>query len=107
MKQLLRIIAGNKFLKGLLVYNALIYILFVGIYHTIDFEKHFDLPPGTRADTGFIMYYTWLSHCNVMAGECVPKTSTGRQILAYHILMSWGVILVMLAPWGSDMATGT
>lgn len=99
MRQLLRIIAGNRFLEGLLLYNIAIFCIFVAVYHGIDFAKHFDLPPGEKTTTQLIAYYTFLSQANVMAGEIVPKTNTGRTILATHIFMSWGIMVAFLVPW--------
>lgn len=89
----------NSTLQKLLAYNLAVYVAITYTYLNIDFAKHFDLPDGTTATPGTIMYYAFLSHANVMAGEIVPKTNFGRQLLAAHIFMTWIGMIMLLVPW--------
>lgn len=99
-KALITMAIGNRFLDELLLYNMFVYSVTVACYHLIDFEKHFEMPEHTpKASTGTIMYYTFLSHASVMAGEIVPKTMLGRALLSIHILMTWVIMLLLLVPW--------
>lgn len=93
---------NKRFLEGILLYNILVYSIIVGCYHYIDFDTHFEMPDHTpKATTGAIMYYAFLVHTGVMAGEIVPKTKLGRGLLAIHVLFSWGLIMILMAPWSA------
>lgn len=97
---LLRAVVNNRFLESLFLYNALLLAVFTLIYSVIDFDRHFILPDHIKhADTSVKMYYAFLSQSNVMAGEIAPRTSTGRTLLAVHILLSWSIILAFVVPW--------
>ena len=94
-------VISNKFLKGLLLYNVLLYTMFLSIYLVIDFKKHFHLPEHTEDITSTIAYYTLLSQTQVMAGEIVPKTRLGRYLLMTHVFLSWFMIALVMVPWAS------
>lgn len=102
MRAFIRMLAANKFFEGLLAYNLILLLSVVLVYHTIDFEAHFQLPEGVKPTTDVMLYYAFLSQSNVMAGEIVPKTRLGRTLLAVHIFLSWGIILAFLVPWPAD-----
>jgi hypothetical protein len=102
-----RIMVNRKFLQGIVLYNVLVYALVILAYHVIDFDAHFknvvadpDAPPKPTT-TGEIMYYAFLVHATVMAGEYIPTTKLGRGILAVHVLLSWGLIMILMAPWSA------
>lgn len=86
----------NKFFDGIVLFNLMVYALMIAIYHLIDFDAHFELKG--KADTGKIMYFTWMTHTNVMAGEITPKTGVARGLMCMHVLLTWGIIMVLLSP---------
>jgi hypothetical protein len=86
----------NKFFDGILLYNLMVYSMMIAIYHIIDFNKHFSM--NRQAGTGTKMYFTWMTHANVMAGEITPKTSLGRGLMCMHVFLTWGMLMVLLAP---------
>ena len=86
----------NKFFDGIVLYNVMVYSLMVAIYHLIDFNTHFEV--NHKAGTGTKMYFAWLTHTNVMAGEITPKTDVARGLMCMHVLCTWGMVMVLLAP---------
>lgn len=102
-----RIIINKKFLEGIVLYNVTVYALVVAAYHLIDFDKHFvniakpDAQKGAKTTSAEIFYYAFLVHATVMAGEYVPITKLGRGILSVHVLMSWGLMMILMAPWSA------
>ena len=97
------IMVNKRFLEGIVLYNILVYSLVIIAYHVIDFDEHFKNVTTTTGPTttGEIMYYAFLVHATVMAGEYVPTTKLGRGILAVHVLMSWGLMMILMAPWSA------
>lgn len=102
-----RIVVNKKFLEGIVLYNVAVYALIVAAYHLIDFDKHFvnltkpDSEKYKKTTSGEIFYYAFLVHATVMAGEYVPKTKLGRGLLSVHVLMSWGLMMILMAPWSA------
>jgi hypothetical protein len=47
------------------------------------------------------MYFAFLTHANAMSAEVVPRTELARNLLGAHVLFSWGLFLILLAPWSS------
>lgn len=86
----------NKFFDGIVLYNVMVYALMTALYHLIDFDTHFDLKG--KAGTGKIMYFTWMTHTGVMAGEITPKTDVARGLMSMHVLLTWGMLMVLLSP---------
>lgn len=96
-----KMVIHSKFMEGILLYNLLVFAVFYAIYHTIDFEKHYRITTGTKPTSSFIMYFAFLTHTNAMCAEVEPKTPLGRNIMGLHVMFSWGLFLVLLAPWSS------
>ena len=101
MENNVHLMVNNKFLKGLVLYNVLLYCVFLSTYLIIDFHVHFNLPPGSSDDVSTIAYYTLLSQVQVMAGEITPKTSLGRTLLGLHVFFSWFVVVLIMVPWSN------
>lgn len=97
----MKLVIHSKFMEGILLYNLLVFAAFYAIYHTIEFEKHYQIPEGVHATPSFIMYFAFLTHANAMCAEVTPKTELGRNLMGFHVLFSWGLFLVLLAPWSS------
>lgn len=97
----LRMVIHSKFLEGILLYNLLVFAVFYTCYHSIDFEKHFRITTDAKPTSSFILCFAALVHSNAMSSEVEPKTQLGRNLMAFHVLFSWGLFLVLLAPWSS------
>lgn len=89
----------DTFLEAIILYNLLIYTIFVAIYSSIDFEKHFEITNGTKPTPAFFMYFAFLTHSNAMCAEVTPRTEFGRTLLGFNVFCSWILFLTLLAPW--------
>ena len=99
----LRNLFENKYFDWIVLYNVVVYAAMISIYHAIDFDAHFDLKqkskaPRSTTTTGEIMYFAWMTHTNVMAGEITPKTDVARGLMCVHVLLTWGMVMVLLSP---------
>lgn len=97
----LKITVHRGFLEGIVLYNILVFAVFYSIYHTIDFEKHFTVASGVKVTSPFLLYFSFLTHANAMCSEVVPRTEFARNLLGLHVLFSWGLFLILLAPWSA------
>lgn len=97
----MKLVIHSKFMEGILLYNLMVFAIFYSIYHVIDFEKHYQIPEGMHPTPSFLMYFSLLTHTNAMCAEVTPKTTLGRNLMALHVMFSWGLFLVLLAPWSS------
>lgn len=95
----------SEFLEAIILYNLMVYAIFVTIYSTIDFEKHFEITNGTKPTPAFFMYFAFLTHTNAMCAEVVPRTAFGRSLLFANVFCSWILFLTLLAPWTSVRLT--
>jgi len=99
----LRNLFENKYFDWIVLYNVMVYATMISIYHAIDFDAHFASKQtahfaSKRKTTGEIMYFAWMTHTNVMAGEITPKTDVARGLMCVHVLLTWGIIMVLLSP---------
>lgn len=95
------LLLSNAFLQNLMLYHMVLFVAFVGIYRTIDFEKHFTVK--SRPSISHIAYFTLLTQTTVMTGEITPKTKLGRSLLATHVLLSWMVVILSVTPVGDAL----
>ena len=96
-----RVVTREMYLEGIILYNLLVFSFYVAIYSSIDFEKHFEVASGVQVTPAFIMYFAFLTHANAMCAEVVPRTEFGRNLLGTHVLCSWALFLILLAPWSA------
>lgn len=96
-----KMVIHGRFMEGIVLYNLLVFAVFYTVYHSIDFEKHFRITTGAKPTSSFIMYFSFLTHANAMCADVEPRTELGRNLIAFHVLFSWGLFLVLLAPWSS------
>lgn len=101
MAKAYELVTHRKFIEGIVLYNILLYALFFSIYNSIDFEKHFEITNNTHPTPAFLMYFAFLTHSNAMCAEVVPRTQFGRNLVGSHVLCSWTLFLILLAPWTS------
>lgn len=100
------LVLSNSFLKTLMVYHLVLYIVFLIIYrYVIDFKKHFRVEGDVPASVSLVSYFTLLTQTTVMT-EITPKTSLGRSIVSTHIFLSWFIIILSMTPIGDDIAGG-
>jgi hypothetical protein len=83
-------------MEAIVLYNMIVYAIFVTIYSNIDFKQHFETT--VPVTPSFIMYFAFLTHSNAMCAEVVPRTDFGRHLLGTHVLCSWALFLILLAP---------
>jgi hypothetical protein len=76
-----------KFLGNLLLYNLVVFLIFLPVYLLIDFDYHFGAEK--KATLGDKLYFALMTHSAAMAGDFVPQTATARRILSLHILLTW------------------
>jgi hypothetical protein len=95
-----------KFLGSLLVYNIVVFAVFLVVYLLIDFDTHFGSEKkATFADK---LYFCMMTHSNAMAGDFVPRTAVARRVLSLHILATWlQLLFVFYTPGGSGGGAGT
>jgi hypothetical protein len=93
MKPVMRSVLRFRFLGNLLIFNLVIFSIFLPVYLLIDFNKHFasDKPVSV---TGKI-YFALVTHSNAMSGDIVPKTDVARSIMAAHIMLTWAQLLFL------------
>lgn len=96
-----KLVIDRRFMEGIVLYNLLVFAIFFSIYHAIDFEKHFEVTTKAPVTNSFIAYFAFLTHANAMCSEVEPKTEFARMLMTLHVLFSWGLFLVLLAPWSS------
>ena len=94
-----------KFLGSLLVYNVVVFAVFLVVYLVIDFDTHFGSEKkATFADK---LYFCMMTHSNAMAGDFVPRTAVARRVLSLHILFTWlQLLFVFYTPGGSGSGGG-
>lgn len=95
------LIISNAFLETLMLYHMVLFIVFIMIYKSIEFEKHFTVEKAPS--WSHIAYFTLLTQTTVMAGEITPKTKLGRSILATHVFLSWFVVILSVTPVGDAL----
>lgn len=101
MPKPVKLVIHEKFIEGIVLYNLLVFGMFFSVYNYIDFEKHFEITTRVHPTPSFIMYFAFLTHANAMCAEVVPRTELARNLLGAHVLFSWGLFLILLAPWSS------
>lgn len=82
-----------EFLKAALWYNVAVLFLFMCIYFSLDFEKHFESKE--RVTPVGKVYVALLAHTAVGSGDIVPKTDLARGIMAVHVLLAWMQLLLV------------
>ena len=89
----------KRIIASILVYNLLVWFTFALTYRLIDFKKHFEVPADFEHSWSWTAYYAFQISSQMYGTTIVPKTSTGRTIVAIHGLFAWAQTVVFLAPW--------
>jgi hypothetical protein len=91
--------AVTRVLWLLLAYNFMCVFFFAAMYSAIDFNAHFVVPAGVRADASTRLYYAFATQSTQMAGEIYPKTALARGLVSFQILSAYVVTLALVVPW--------
>lgn len=95
-------------LGGLLLYNLVVFLVFLPVYLLLDFNKHF-YSENKDSTLGDKLYFCLMTHSNAMAGDYVPKTEAIRRVMSLHILFTWMQLLFIFytAPPSSTSGRAT
>jgi hypothetical protein len=75
------LMVGSDFI----LFNCLVFILFMIIYLFMGMKKHFEVEPSlTNA-----AYFTTMSHATVGYGDISPKTDLAKAVVTVHIGIVW------------------
>lgn len=82
-----------RFIKAAVVYNLVVFSIFMTIYAFMDFEKHFstNTPPVTFTGK---LYFAALCHTQGGANDIVAKTDMARAVQGAHVAMAWAQLLL-------------
>ena len=92
-------VVSRELIAGLLGYNLLVWMIFSLVYYKLDFVKHFDVPPGYVHTPDTAMYFSWQVSSQMFGTNLIPKTRTGRVLVAVHGVLAWTQTIIFLAPW--------
>jgi serine acetyltransferase len=89
----------KRIVAYILLYNFFLWLTFAVVYRRIDFETHFDVPQDFDHGWSWTAYYAFQISTQMYGTTIVPKTTTGRTLVAIHGLFAWAQTVVFLAPW--------
>lgn len=89
-----------KFVKAAITYNLVVFLLFLGVYTHIDFEKHFEASANHKRRHPKIsfptkLYFAVMTHTAIGSNDITPRTDFARQLTAAHALLAWMQMLVV------------
>lgn len=93
------LLVSVNFIRWLLAYNVVVWLVFTMIYKNIDFAKHFEVPPDFQNSFSEVAYYSFQCVVQMYGTNIVPKTTMGRSIVSIQSFLTYSVFIVMLAPW--------
>lgn len=94
-----RFVAAKRIVFYLMTYNFVIWVVFSLIYRFIDFKKHFVVPDTYRRTLDESVYFSFQVQSLTFATPNLPKTQTGRSLVAIQGCLAWLQTIVFLAPW--------
>ena len=93
------------FLGKLLLYNLIVYLLFLPFYFLIDYDKHFQYTnkDGAKQPTWRgKLYFSLMTHSTAMAGDIVPVTDLARTLMSLHIFATWVQLMFVFVSIQND-----
>ena len=85
-----------RFLVAALVYNLVVFTVFLAVYLRMDFDTHFSSERRV-SNTGKV-YFAMMTHASVGANDITPKTDAARTVVTMHALCAWlQLMLVFLS----------
>lgn len=73
-------------LRHLVLWQACVYALFVGVYKAVGLPKHFTSTGG--GSLGTVAYYALVTQSG-LGSDIYPKTGVGRLLVSLHLLLAW------------------
>jgi hypothetical protein len=92
-------VAAKRIVAYLMIYNFFIWFVFSLIYRYIDFKKHFVVPDTYKRTWDESVYFSFQVQSLTYATSNVPKTQTGRSLVAIQGCLAWLQTIIFLAPW--------
>lgn len=88
--------AHTKFVRTAVMYNLVIFTIFLLTYSLMDFTKHFKCNQPVTAHTK--LYFAIITHSNGGPSDITPITDTGRLVMGLHVTLAWmQLVLVFLS----------
>lgn len=88
--------AHTKFVRAAVVYNLVLFTVFMVVYSFMDFSKHFACAQPITGRSK--LYFTVLTHTGGGPNDIVPITDVGRVVMGLHVALAWmQLVLVFLA----------
>jgi hypothetical protein len=82
-----------RFLRNAVVYNLVVFGVFLALYLSIDFDTHWSSEkPVSRKGK---LYFAVLTHTNCGSNDITPKTDLARMITAAHVTCAWMQVLLV------------
>jgi hypothetical protein len=89
----------KRIVASILLYNFLLWLTFAVTYRLVDFDKHFNVPEEFDGNWSWTAYYALQVSTQMYGTSIVPKTNTGRTLVAIHGVLAWAQTVIFLAPW--------
>ena len=97
------------FIARLLVYNVIVFLMFLPFYFLIDYEKHFEYTnkDGAKSPTWRgKLYFALMTHSTAMAGDIVPVTDLARTLISLHIFATWFQLMFIFVSSDGGVVSG-
>jgi hypothetical protein len=77
-----------KLIHSLVLYNVVTLLVFLGIYLSIDFNRHFEstTPPASAIGK---LYFAIMVQTGVGSNDIAPKTDLARLVVSLHAVVTW------------------
>lgn len=93
------LLVSINFIRWILIYNALVWLLFTMVYMQIDFYEHFYVPDDFQQSFSEKAYFSFQCTVQMFGTNVSPRTDLARGLVSLQSLMTYFQILVFLAPW--------
>lgn len=100
----------GRFLPWALLYHALVFAAFWGLYMAIGFSKNFNLPSNMQKEGAYkgdgpldVAYYTLVLHTTTGFGDVYPITWYSRVLVIIHLLLVF-IATANLLPIGGGVS---
>lgn len=93
---------NTRVIGAAVLYNALVFLVFLCVYSLMDFDAHFasEDPSDAAVTARGKLYFAVMTHTGGNTNGVRPVTDTGRMLQALHVTLAWMqlVLVVFLAP---------
>ena len=96
-------LAHREFAGKALMYNGIVFMIFLAVYMMLNFNKHFTSqePVTTKGK----VYYAVMTHSAVGSNDISPRTDTARIVTLIHVTLAWiqpFLLFLVAASWASS-----